>query len=80
MEQATELGVSSLTNIIFSLTLIAFTWWVLLRVRIEAILKIKEPWFAFIVMMMLSIIIGHQLALFFIHYLDWSSVVGQFLF
>lgn len=80
MVQVTELGVSSLTNIIFSLIFIAFTWWVLLRVRIEAILKIKEPWFAFIVMMMLSIIIGHQLALFFIHYLDWSRGVGQYLF
>ncbi|MXQ52869.1 DUF1146 family protein [Shimazuella alba] len=80
MEQATELGVSSLTNIIFSLTLIAFTWWVLLRVRIEEILKIKEPWFAFIVMMILSIIIGHQLALFFINYLDWSRMISQYLF
>jgi uncharacterized membrane protein YwzB len=80
MEQTTALGVSALTNIIFSLALIAFTWWVLLRVRIEAILKIKEPWFAFIVMMMLSIVIGHQLALFFINYLDWAQIISQNLF
>lgn len=80
MEQATNLGVSALVNIILSLTLIAFTWWVLLRVRIEAILKIKEPWFAFIVMVMLSITIGHQLAMFFINYLDWSKLIGQVFF
>jgi uncharacterized membrane protein YwzB len=80
MEQATSLGVSSLVNIVLSLSFITFTWWVLLRIRIEAILKIKEPWFAFIVMMILSIVIGHQLTLFFINYLDWSRLVGQVFF
>jgi uncharacterized membrane protein YwzB len=80
MEQATSLGVSSLVNIVLSLAFITFTWWVLLRIRIEAILKIKEPWFAFIVMMILSIVIGHQLTLFFINYLDWSRLVGQVFF
>jgi uncharacterized membrane protein YwzB len=80
MEQVTSLGVSSLVNIILSLACITFTWWVLLQVRIEAILKIKEPLFAFIVMMILSIVIGHQLALFFINYLDWSRLVGQVFF
>lgn len=80
MEQATSLGVTSLVNIILSLASIAFTWWILLRVRVEVILKIKEQWLAFMVMMILSIVIGHQLALFFIDYLGWSRLISQVFF
>jgi uncharacterized membrane protein YwzB len=80
MEQTTSLGVSALTNISLSLICILFTGWVLLRIRIDKVLNIKQQGFAFLITVILAIAIGHQLALFFIQYLDWSRTVGQFLF
>jgi uncharacterized integral membrane protein (TIGR02327 family) len=77
MEGATLLGISSLINICVSLLCIVISWWVLLGVRIEAVIRPKRTAHAKALMIILSIVLGHNLATFLIDYLSWSKMIGQ---
>lgn len=77
MDGVTLLGVSGLTNLILSLACIAFCWWVLMGVRIDQVVRQGKIWHARMLMIVLSIVLGHGVATFLIDYLQWSRMVGQ---
>ncbi|MGA8944160.1 MAG: DUF1146 family protein [Thermoactinomyces sp.] len=77
MNGATQLALSGLINIIISVVCIVIVWWILLGMRIELLFKSNQVVQARALMILLSIVLGHQLASFFIDYLSWSSLISQ---
>lgn len=77
MDGATVLGMNALINIGLSLICIVFSWRVLINIRLEDWLRVKKPVHAKLLLILLSIVFGHQLATFFIDYLGWSRLVSQ---
>ncbi|RMB01140.1 putative integral membrane protein (TIGR02327 family) [Thermoactinomyces vulgaris] len=79
MDGTTQLALSGLVNIFLSILSIAFVWWILLGVRIEQLFKKNHTAQIRALMIVLSIILGHQLASFFIDYLSWSRLISQLI-
>jgi|GEM_PF-878651 len=77
MEGATSIGVNALINICLSLLCIVFSWQILINFRFEEWMRVKKPIYAKLLLIMLSIVLGHQLAMFFIDYLGWSRLISQ---
>lgn len=77
MDGATAFGFHALMNICLSLICIIFCWRVLINVRFEDWLRVKKPIHARLLLILLSIVFGHQLATFFIDYLGWSRLLSQ---
>lgn len=74
-----NLGVSAVVNIIISVLSIVFCYRVLLSVRIEQLLKVKNLAQGRILHMVLSIVLGHNVARFLIEYLQWSALLSHFV-
>lgn len=79
MDGMTHLGMSALINIVISLISIIICWRVLLNIHIEAILKIKKSTHVKAIIVLLSIVLGHNLASFLIDYFNWSSMIGHLI-
>lgn len=77
MDGATSLAVNALINICFSLICIVFSWRILINIRFEEWMRIKKPIYTKLLLILLSIALGHQLATFFIDYLGWSRLISQ---
>lgn len=77
MNGMTQLALSGLINIFISIVCIAIVWWILLGMRIELLFKSNQVVQARALMILLSIVLGHQLASFFIDYLSWSRLITQ---
>ncbi|RAL24590.1 DUF1146 family protein [Thermoflavimicrobium daqui] len=77
MDGVTHLGVTALINIILSLSCIVFCWSILSNITIGKWIQAKKPFQMRILMLILSIVLGHQLATFFIDYLDWTRLISQ---
>ncbi|CCQ95774.1 Uncharacterized membrane protein YwzB [[Clostridium] ultunense Esp] len=75
----TSVAVAGVIQIILSILFIALSWWALQGVRWDIfLLKPNSPQ-AKILVLLLSILIGAQVALFFSNYFNWSSWI-KFLF
>lgn len=80
MDGAQSIGFESLLSIFVSLICIFITWHLLLNVRIEAILRVKQAYQVKMLMVFLSVVFGHLLARFVIDYVTWSRwLPGLFL-
>lgn len=77
MNGMTQLALTGLINIFISIVCIAIVWWILLGMRIELLFKSNQVVQARALMILLSIVLGHQLASFFIDYLSWSRLITQ---
>ncbi len=77
MDGATQLALSSLVDILISLACILVCWWVLTGVRLEVIFKKGRKTAVKALHVILALVLGHQLATFFIDYLGWSKLLGQ---
>lgn len=77
MDGATQLALSGLVNIFLSIIGIVFVWWILMGMRIEQLFKKNQVVQARALMIVLSIVLGHQLASFFIDYISWSRLISQ---
>lgn len=77
MDGATQFAVSALINILTSLICITLSWWVLQNVRLDLFLRNPGGIQGKMLQVLLSIVLGHGLAVFFIDYLGWSGMIGQ---
>ncbi|SFI66072.1 DUF1146 domain-containing protein [Thermoflavimicrobium dichotomicum] len=77
MDGATHLAITALINIILSISSILFCWSILSNIRIDKWIQTKKPFQIRVLMLLLSIIFGHQLATFFIDYLDWTRMITE---
>ncbi|MBA4602975.1 DUF1146 domain-containing protein [Thermoactinomyces sp. AMNI-1] len=77
MNGTTQLALTGLVNILISIVCIVIVWWILLGMRIEFLFKSNRVVQARALMILLSIVLGHQLATFFIDYLGWSQLMTQ---
>jgi uncharacterized integral membrane protein (TIGR02327 family) len=77
MDGTTHLGVVALINIILSLCSIVFCWSIISNLRLEQWMKSLKASQSRILILILSIVLGHQLATFFIDYLGWSRLIGN---
>jgi uncharacterized integral membrane protein (TIGR02327 family) len=76
MDGAVQLGISSLVNILISLASIVICWWVIMGLRLEEVIKPGRVVQARMLAIILSIVLGHQLASFLIDYLSWSRWIS----
>jgi uncharacterized integral membrane protein (TIGR02327 family) len=72
-----HLGINALVNIIISMISILFCWRILLYVRIDQLLRVKNPAQARALLILLAIVLGHNLGNFFIEYIQWSSMLSH---
>ncbi|MDQ0415855.1 putative integral membrane protein (TIGR02327 family) [Croceifilum oryzae] len=79
MSGAASIGFQSLLSIFVSLGCIALAWRLLLNVRIEAILRVKQAYQVKLMMLFLSVVLGHLLARFILDYLTWSRWLSSLL-
>ncbi|EGK10712.1 DUF1146 family protein [Kroppenstedtia eburnea] len=77
MDGATQFAVSALVNILTSLICITLSWWVLQNVRLDLFLRQPGGIQGKLLQVLLAIVLGHGLAVFFIDYLGWSGMIGQ---
>ncbi len=77
MDGSTHLGVVALINIIVSLCSIVFCWSIISNLRLEQWIKTLKASQVRVLTLILSIVLGHQLATFFIDYLSWSRLIGN---
>lgn len=77
MDSTMHLGINALVNLLISMVCIVFCWRILLNVRIEQLLRVKTPALARGLLLLLSVVLGHNLATFFINYLQWSSLLSH---
>ncbi|WP_165875787.1 DUF1146 family protein [Hazenella coriacea] len=77
MGGANIFGVYALINTCLSLLCMVVCWWVLSGIRIEKIFRTQHTVRARALLIILSIVLGHLLASFFIDYLDWSRSIGR---
>lgn len=66
------LAYTSLTAIAISIVSIAITWWALQILRFDILTHDAKSTKAKVLQIILSIILGSQLADFFLNYLNWS--------
>jgi uncharacterized membrane protein YwzB len=79
MSGNTAFGLNALMNLSISIICIVFCWRLLLMVRIESLLRTKRPGYAKLLLLVLSIVLGHLLASFFIDYFTWTQQISQML-
>lgn len=77
MEGANIFGIYSLINTCLSLICIVVCWWVLSGVHVEKMFRTNQVVRARALLIILSIVLGHLLASFFIDYLEWSRSIGR---
>lgn len=77
VDGVTSLGVTAMINIILTLICIAFSWWVILNIRLDAWMRQADGIQAKALHVLLAIVFGHGLATFLIDYLGWSKMLGQ---
>ncbi|MEX2104571.1 MAG: DUF1146 family protein [Bacilli bacterium] len=70
-----SIGVNGLLNILLSLFFIGITWWTLQAFRYDFFVKNVQPFQVKLLMIFISIAIGHSVAGFFIDYLSWSTML-----
>jgi len=73
-----RLSIFSLLNILINIFCIIFLWRILLNIKFEVIFKKDKQSQVYLLLLILAIILGHQLASFFISYLNWSEMLGGF--
>lgn len=71
-------GLSGLIQIILSLMCISVSWWALRTVRFDLWLKSVRSPQAVMLQMILSVVLGYQLARFLYDYANWSSMLKLF--
>ncbi|WP_379883033.1 DUF1146 family protein [Laceyella putida] len=79
MNGATQLAMDSLVNILISLGSIVFCWWILMGIRWDVLIRPNQVMQARLLIVVISIVLGHGLASFVIDYLGWSRLVGTLL-
>ncbi|USG65395.1 DUF1146 family protein [Brevibacillus ruminantium] len=70
-------SVYGLINITVCIVLIGISWWALQAFRFDLFLKSPNSARAKLLQIILSIILGYQIASFFMNYLGWSLIFGQ---
>lgn len=66
-------GISGLFNITVTILSIGLSWWCLQMVNFDVLLKNAKSGQAKVLQIILSVVLGHQLARFMIDYIDWSA-------
>jgi uncharacterized integral membrane protein (TIGR02327 family) len=80
MDSAARLmGMTSIFNIIVTVGCIWVAWWVLQGFRIDIFMRNPGGTQTKVLLIMLSVIIGHLLASFIIDYLQWSLLIKRLL-
>ena len=69
----------SAVSIVVHLLFFAITWWTLMGVRIDLLIKSGKTGHAKVLMILLTIAIGSLVSNFFLNYLLWSQQI-RFLF
>lgn len=80
MDATNSIGIAAIINTSISLACIVFSWWVLINIKLEKWLHSTNPNYVRMLVILLSIAIGHQVASFLINYLEWSRLIGQTFF
>jgi len=75
----TSLGTTGLINIVISLIFIALSWWAIQAFRLDVFVKNYKSPQTKVLMMLLSIALGHGVARFFMDYLGWSIMLNQLM-
>ncbi|GIQ70871.1 DUF1146 domain-containing protein [Xylanibacillus composti] len=70
-----SVGMSGLIQIIFTLVCITASWWALQSVRFDLWLKSVRSPQAIMLQVILSVVLGYQLARFLYDYANWSSML-----
>ncbi|NSL52066.1 DUF1146 family protein [Calidifontibacillus erzurumensis] len=66
-------GQLSLVSILVHLLFFAVTWWTLMGVRIDLLIKSGKTGHAKVLMILLTIAIGSSVSNFFLNYLVWAQ-------
>lgn len=74
----THLAYSGLLNILLSLIGIMLTWYALQSIQWNALVKNPRSRSFQLLLILLSLTIGHGFARFVMDYLSWASMLGQF--
>jgi uncharacterized integral membrane protein (TIGR02327 family) len=64
-------------SIILTVLFIALSWWALQAIRFDLFLKKPDGAQAKLLQILLSLVIGYEVARFFLDYLSWSLIIGQ---
>ena len=72
---ARSAGIAGIMNIIITVVCIWAAWWALQTIRFDIFMKSPKSAQAKLLMIMLSIGIGHTVARFVIDYLLWSTLI-----
>jgi len=64
-------------SIILTVLFIALSWWGLQAIRFDLFLKKPDGAQAKLLQILLSLVIGYEVARFFLDYLSWSLIIGQ---
>lgn len=72
-------GQQSAVSIIVHLLFFAITWWTLMGLRIDLLIKPGKTGHAKVLMILLTIAIGSAVSNFFLNYLVWAQQL-QFMF
>lgn len=70
-------AVYGLVNIIITVILIGISWWALQALRFDLFLSKPNGARAKLLQIILSILLGYQMASFLFDYLGWSMIFGQ---
>ncbi|MBO8171993.1 MAG: DUF1146 domain-containing protein [Bacillaceae bacterium] len=73
-----EFGIQAVISILLSLIFIALSWFALQTFKFDLFLHRPDGWQAKTLMILLSIVIGHGVANFFLDYLGWSLMLRSF--
>ncbi|GAB7387913.1 DUF1146 family protein [Bacillaceae bacterium] len=72
-----SLGISGIVSILLSLVCIALSWWALQAVKFDLFLARSNSPQGKILIIFLSIVIGHGVADFLLDYLGWSLMLKE---
>ncbi|SFS34201.1 DUF1146 family protein [Marininema halotolerans] len=75
MDGATGFAMTALVNIVISLACIAFCWWMLQNIRLDVFMRESQGAKGKALLVVLSIVLGHGLAVFIIDYTSWSRLL-----
>jgi uncharacterized integral membrane protein (TIGR02327 family) len=64
-------------SIILTVLFIALSWWGLQAIRFDLFLKKPDSAQAKLLQILLSLVIGYEVARFFLDYLGWSLMIGR---
>jgi uncharacterized integral membrane protein (TIGR02327 family) len=67
------IGVSALINMLLSIVLIGISWWALQVFKFDLFFRETNGPQAKMVQILISIVIGHGVATFFIDYMQWTT-------